>query len=143
MAATLAAAMMMLASLARWGLVFAGRATDDDRGERANPLVLLLTVVLAPLAATLIQTAISRAGIRGRRRRGEAGRHASHGLVAALRTIESARLARPLPANSATAHLFIINPLTPGGMMALFSTHPPTAQRIARLLGEGPRAART
>ena len=133
-AAMLAAAIMTLASIGRWGLMFGGGASDDERGERRNALVLLLTALLAPLAATLIQAAISRSREFAA---DEGGAHlvgSPQGLVAALRTIEAAKETQVLPANPATAHLFIVNPLTPEGMMALFRTHPPTAERIARLL---------
>jgi heat shock protein HtpX len=135
-AATLAAAIMTLASIARWGLIFSGRGSDDDRGERSNPFVLLLTVILAPFAAALIQAAISRSREFAADEGGAKLAGTPRGLVAALRTIDAASRVRRLQANPATAHLFIINPLTPEGVMALFSTHPPTAERIARLVGE-------
>jgi heat shock protein HtpX len=134
-AATLAGAIMVLASIARWGFIFGGRASDDDREGRSNPLVLLLTALLAPVAAALIQAAISRSREFAADEGGAKLAGSPRGLAAALETIERANRVAPLPANPATVCLFIINPLTPGGLAALFSTHPPTPERIARLLG--------
>jgi heat shock protein HtpX len=138
-AATLAAAIMMLASIARWGLIFGGRLGEDDGGEGGNPIVLILGMILAPLAAALIQAAISRSREFAADQGGAQLVGSPDGLVAALRTIEAANRERPLPANPATAHLFIINPLSAQGLTALFSTHPPTRERIARLLHQGAR----
>jgi heat shock protein HtpX len=125
---------MMLASLARWGLVFgeAGGRDEDRRGR--NPLVLLATAIVAPLAAAIIQAAISRSREYAADQGGAEIAGSPTGLAQALQKIEAVARAAPLPANPATAHLFIINPLSTQGMMLLFSTHPPTADRIARLL---------
>jgi heat shock protein HtpX len=129
-AATIAAAIMMIS---RFAMFFGGgRRNDRDGG---NPVALLATMILAPIAAMLIQAAISRS----REYDADAGGAliAGHpqGLVSALRKIESASRAVPLDANPATAHMFIIKPASIGGMLSLFSTHPPTEQRIAALLG--------
>jgi heat shock protein HtpX len=128
-AATLAAAIMMVA---RFAMFFGGGRSDDREGQ--NPIALILTIVLAPVAAMLIQAAISRS----REYDADAGGAsiAGHpmGLVSALRKIEVASKAVPLEANPATAHMFIIKPFSAGGLLSLFSTHPPTEQRIKALL---------
>ena len=133
-AATVAATIMMLANMARFAAMFGGFGGRDDRGG-ANPLALLATIIVAPLAAALIQSAISRS------REFAADQGAAqivgnpYGLADALRKIEAASRRVPLQANPATAHMFIVKPFSARGMMALFSTHPPTEQRIQALLG--------
>lgn len=130
-AATIGAAIMMLARMAQFAAFFGGGRDDDDRG---NPLGLLLTVILAPLAAMLIQAAISRS----REFAADAGAAElvgnPYGLVDALKTIEQVSQRVPLDANPATAHMFIVKPFTVSGLLSLFSTHPPTEQRIRALL---------
>ena len=133
-AATAAATIMMVASMARWAFIFGGiGGRDDERGD-SNPLAMLAMAILAPLAATMIQMAISRS------REFAADRGAAqivgspYGLADALRKIDAAARRVPLDANPATAHMFIMKPFAGRGMAALFSTHPPTEQRIARLL---------
>ena len=128
-AATIAAAIMMAARFA----MFFGGGRDDREG--ANPATLLLMMILGPLAAGLIQAAISRSREFAADAGGAAIAGSPHGLVSALRKIESVARRTPLEANPATAHMFIIKPFSAGGMMALFSTHPPTEQRVAALLG--------
>jgi heat shock protein HtpX len=128
-AATLAAAIMMISRLA----MFWGSGRDDDRGG-ANPVAMLATIILAPLAAMLIQAAISRSREYDADAGGAALVGSPHGLVSALRKIEAAAKRVPLEANPATAHLFIVKPFTVQGLLGLFSTHPPTDQRIAALL---------
>lgn len=129
-AATIAAAIMLLARMA----FFFGGSRDDDRGG-GNALVILLTAILAPIAAMLIQAAISRS----REFAADAGGAEISGqpaaLASALQKIEAVARQRPLPANPATAHLFIIKPFSGRAVLNLFSTHPPTEQRVARLLG--------
>jgi heat shock protein HtpX len=141
-AATIAAAIMMLASLARWGLVLGGAGRREDRrGE--NVLVLLATAIFAPFAAALIQAAISRSREFAADEGGARIAGSPNGLARALQRIDVTAHAVPLAANPATAHLFIVNPLSARGLTALFSTHPPTELRIARLLrGAEPEAAR-
>jgi len=128
-AATLAAAVMMIARMA----MFFGGGRRDDR-DGGNPIALLATMILAPVAAMLIQMAISRS----REFDADAGGAAivgnPYGLARALEKIDAASKQVPLLANPATAHLFIIKPLSIGGLASLFSTHPPTAQRIQALL---------
>jgi heat shock protein HtpX len=128
-AATLAAAVMMTS---RFAMFFGGGRSDR---ERQNPIVLLATIILAPIAAMLIQTAISRSREFDADAGGAAIVGTPLGLVSALRKLEVASKAVPLDANPATAHMFIITPQSISrGMMSLFSTHPPTDRRIQALL---------
>jgi heat shock protein HtpX len=131
-AATIAAALMMFVRMAAWGGMMGGR---DSRGGGGNPIVLLGMVILAPLAAMLIQAAISRSREFAADAGGAAITGNPYGLADALRKIEAAARRVPLDANPATAHMFIIKPFSGAGLMALFSTHPPTERRIAALLG--------
>ena len=128
-AATIAAAIMMISRFA----MFFGGSRDDDRG-RSNPIALLATMILAPLAAMMIQAAISRSREYDADAGGSAIAGSPRGLVSALRKIEAASRAVPLDANPATAHMFIIKPFSGAGLMGLFSTHPPTEARIQALL---------
>jgi heat shock protein HtpX len=127
-AATIAAAIM---SLARFAMFFGGR--DDEEG--GNPLAGLLMLLLAPVAAMLIQAAISRSREFAADAGGAAITGNPYGLANALRKIEAVARRVPLDANPATAHMFIIKPFSAGAFLSLFSTHPPTDQRIAALLG--------
>jgi heat shock protein HtpX len=128
-AATLAAAIMMAARFA----MFFGGGRDSDR-QGSNPIALLATIILAPLAAMLIQAAISRSREFDADAGGAAMAGGPNGLVSALKKIETASRAIPLDANPATAHMFIIKPFSGSGLMGLFSTHPPTEKRIQALL---------
>jgi len=128
-AATMAAAIMMVS---RFALFFGGGRSDDREGQ--NPVALIAMMVLAPLAALLIQSAISRSREFAADAGGAAIAGNPMGLVSALRKIESAVRAVPMDANPATAHMFIIKPFSAGGLGALFSTHPPTEQRVAALM---------
>jgi heat shock protein HtpX len=127
-AATLAAAIMMVA---RFAMFFGGGRRDDREG---SPVAAFATVLLAPIAAALIQAAISRS----REYDADAGGASlvgdPTGLVSALRKIDSAARVVPLDANPATAHLFIMKPFSLGGIGSLFSTHPPTEARIEALM---------
>jgi heat shock protein HtpX len=131
-AATLAGAITYLAHMAQWGAMFGGgRHSDDERG--GNPIAMIVLAVLAPIAAMLVQMAVSRsrefqADATGAR---YAGR--TWGLSKALEKMEMAAHQVPMHADPATAHLFIVNPLTGSSLMKLFSTHPPMEERIARL----------
>src|SRR5499425_2780593 len=129
-AATLAGAITYLAHMAQWAAFFGGRSRDDEEGG-SNPIVMLLFAVLAPIAAMLVQLAVSRsrefqADASGARLAGR-----SYGLAKALEKIEVAAHVEPMQATPATAHLFIVNPLSAAGIARLFSTHPPTEERIA------------
>jgi heat shock protein HtpX len=131
--ATIAGAVSMLASLAQWGLIFSGgRSSNDD--ERGHPLAGILGIILAPIAAMLIQLAISRSR---EFLADETGARLSRdplALASALRRIETRSQQVPLSAGSpATAHLFIINPFSGGGLTRLFATHPSTEERVRRL----------
>lgn len=138
-AATLASAIMFMANMARWAAIFGGvqRDRDDDRG--AGTIELLIMAVVAPIAATLIQFAISRsreylADASGAKVCGN-----PEPLANALRKIHSAAVGLPLEAGGpATAHMYIVNPFSGAALLNLFSTHPPVEQRIARLLQIGP-----
>jgi heat shock protein HtpX len=128
-AATIAAAIMMISRFA----LFFGGSRDDTRGG-SNPIVLLATIILAPIAAMMIQAAISRSREYDADAGGSVIAGSPQGLVSALRKIEAASRAVPLDANPATAHLFIVKPFSAAGLMGLFSTHPPTEARIQALL---------
>ena len=133
-AATLAAAIMMIAHMARWAAFFGGGRSDDREGS--NPIALLAMIILAPLAAVLIQSAISRSREYDADAGGAQIAGTPYGLVDALKKLEVASKQIPLDANPATAHMFIIKPFNVSGMMSLFSTHPPTEARIRALLGQ-------
>jgi heat shock protein HtpX len=127
-AATIAAAIMMVSRFA----MFFGGGRDDDR--RGNPIALLATVILAPIAAMLIQMAISRSREYDADAGGAALAGSPSGLVSALQKLDAASKMVPLDANPATAHLFIIKPFSLSGLAGLFSSHPPTKDRIDALL---------
>jgi heat shock protein HtpX len=132
-AATIAAAIMMVARMAQFASMFGGYGGRDERGG-TNPITLIATIIFAPLAAMLIQMAISRS----REFAADAGGAAivgnPYGLADALRKIDAISKQVPLDANPATAHMFIVQPFTGGGIMSMFSSHPPTEARIAALL---------
>jgi heat shock protein HtpX len=137
-AAAIAGAISMLANWARWGLMFGGGRSDNRRqGNAAAQLVALLVIaILAPLAAMLIQLAISRTREYGADETGARLTGNPYGLAGALQKLDAAAHAYPLPnVNPATAHLFIVNPLTGGAIARLFSTHPPIEERVRRLRG--------
>ena len=128
-AATIAAAIMMVSRFA----MFFGAGRDDDR-RGGNPIALLATVILAPIAAMLIQMAISRSREYDADAGGAALVGTPNGLVSALQKLDAASKMVPLDANPATAHLFIIKPFSVSGLAGLFSSHPPTKDRIDALL---------
>ena len=132
-AATFAGAISMIGNMLQWGAMLGAGRRDDEEGG-SSLIGSLAMAIIAPIAAMLIQMAVSRsreyladesgAGICGR----------PLALAGALRKLHNASQAIPmLDARPATAHMFIVNPLTGGGMMSLFSTHPPMEERIARL----------
>jgi heat shock protein HtpX len=130
-AATIAGAISMLANMAQWAMIFGGGRSDDREG--GNPIAGLVMIIVAPIAALLIQMAISRS------REFEADRGGAEiagdpmSLANALRKLEAKKEEIPMEASPATAHMFIVNPLSGGGLKSLFSTHPPMEERIARL----------
>lgn len=131
-AATLAGAIMMLANMARWGaFLYGGR----DENGRNNIISLLVLAVLAPLAAMLIQMAISRS----REYKADEGAARMtgnpNGLASALRKLGEVSKRRPMVASNNTAHLFIVQPFSGQAFLSLFSTHPPIEERVKRLTG--------
>ncbi len=128
-AATLAATIMMVS---RFALFFGGGRSDDREG--ANPIAMLATIILAPLAAMLIQMAISRSREFDADAGGAGMVGSPTGLISALKKIEAASQRIPLDANPATAHMFIIKPFSASGVLGLFSSHPPTEDRVRALL---------
>lgn len=133
-AATLAGAIMMIANMARWAAIFGGsRGDGDDRGM--GGIGMLIMSILAPFGAMIIQMAISRS--REYLADSTGARFAGHpeGLANALEKLGSYSQRIPMQASPATAHMFIVNPLSGRSMMRLFSTHPPLEERIARLRG--------
>ena len=133
-AATMAGAISMLASMARWGAMFGGfgRSNDEEGGGGGNILVVLFVSIFASIAAMLMQLAISRSR---EYLADQGGAHLSNplSLAKALEKLEVASQRIPMDANPSTAHMFIVNPLRGGGVLSLFSTHPPIEERIARL----------
>jgi len=127
--ATIAGAISMLANMAQFAAMFGGR--DRERG--GNPMVMIAMAIIAPIAAMLVQMAVSRS------REYQADDYGARicgkplALANALKKLHMGVAAIPMHANSATAHMFIVSPLTGGGLMSLFSTHPPMEERVARL----------
>ncbi len=133
-AATLAAAVMVIANMARWAAFFGGGQRDDRGG--ANPIALLATVILAPIAATLIQLAVSRSREFQADASGAEMTHNPYGLANALQKLEDSSRRIPMQtAGPASSHLFIVKPFTGGALTTLFNTHPPIRERIRRLTG--------
>ncbi len=137
-AAAIAGAINYLAQMAQWAMIFGGRSSDDERG--GNPVAALVMMIAGPIAALLVQMAISRsreygadaaaAGITGNPRY----------LAGALKKLHVASQRIPMDANPVTSHMFIVNPLSGGGLLRLFSTHPPIEERIGRLESMRPGA---
>jgi heat shock protein HtpX len=131
-AAMIAGAISMIANMAQWAMIFGGGRRDDDEG-RGGIIGLIAMVIIAPIAAALIQMAISRS----REYEADASGARICGnplwLANALRKLHMGTQRVPLDANPATAHMFIVSPLRGGGVVNLFSTHPPIEDRIARL----------
>jgi heat shock protein HtpX len=130
-AATIAGAITMLAHVAQWAMIFGGMGGRDGRDR--NPLGELALIILAPLAATLIQLAISRSREYAADDTGARIIGNPEALASALEKLEMASSVRPLPVNPAVAHMFIVNPLKGVNFGGLFSTHPPLQERIRRL----------
>lgn len=134
-AATLAGAIMMIANMAKWSAIFGGFRGNEEEGGSGGTIGLIFMAIVAPIAAMLIQMAISRSReyladstavqITGN----------SEGLAGALEKLGSFSGRIPMRASPATAHMFINNPLSGAGLMNLFSTHPPIEERVARLRG--------
>lgn len=132
-AATMAGAVMIISDMARWAAIFGGRSGDDEEGGGGGGLGLILMAIVAPIAAMLIQMAVSRsreyladatgAGFLGR----------PEFLASALTKLGHASQRLPMEVSPATAHMYIVNPLSGGSLINLFSTHPPLEERVARL----------
>ena len=132
-AATMAGAISMIGSIVRWGAIFGGMRGDDEGG---NPIALIAMAIVAPIAAMIIQMAISRANEFQADRTGAEIAGNPRGLSSALLKLERAAHQIPMQVNPAAAQLAIVNPLSAvrgGGFMKLFSTHPPTQERVERL----------
>ena len=134
-AATMAGAIMMIANMAKWSAIFGGFRGNDEEGGGGGIIGLIAMAIIAPVAAMLIQMAISRsreylADATAARITGN-----SEGLASALEKLEAYSRRIPMQAAPATAHMFIANPLSGKSMMSWFSTHPPIEERIARLRG--------
>jgi heat shock protein HtpX len=130
-AATIAGAVMMIAMMIRWGAIFGYGGRGG--GGRSNIFALIAVAILAPIAATLIQLAVSRTREYGADSTGARLVGNPLALASALRKLAAANERMPMDAGPATAHLFIVNPLSAQGISRLFSTHPPIEERIQRL----------
>jgi heat shock protein HtpX len=130
-AATIAGAISYIAQMAQWAMIFGGRSSEE--GEHGNPIASLVMMIVGPIAAMLVQMAISRSREYG----ADAGGANISGnplyLANALKKLQMASQRIPMDANPATSHMFIVNPLSGGGILKLFSTHPPIEERIERL----------
>ncbi len=137
-AATIAGIIMWIATMARFAMIFGGGSRDREEGS-GGALGGLITIIVAPIAAMLIQMWISRT------REYEADHSGAeivgnpYGLASALRKLDDYSKRIPMEASPSTAHMFIVHPFSGGGLMTLFSTHPPIPKRIERLMGEARR----
>jgi heat shock protein HtpX len=135
MVATVAGAITMIAWMLQWTLIFGG-GRRDSRNNPLGMIALLATIILAPLAATLIRLAISRSREYEADASGARMVHDPEALASALEKLHMGVQRRPMPENGvtqATAHMYIVNPLRAEGLATLFSTHPPVEERVARL----------
>ena len=132
-AATLAGAIVMMAHMAQWAAIFGGASRDSDDEGGGGVVSLIFMAILAPIAATIIQMAISRSREYIADKSGANISKKPYGLAGALEKLSRASQAVPMDANPSTAHMFIVNPLTGKSLMNLFSTHPPIEERVARL----------
>ncbi|CAG0906417.1 unnamed protein product [Cyprideis torosa] len=129
-AATMAGAISSLASMAQWAMIFGGHSNDEENGGFLGSLAMM---ILAPLAAALIQMAISRSREFQADATGAAICRNPKSLARALRQLEGWNRQRPMKVNPATAQMYIVNPLLPNQISRLFSTHPPIEERVKRL----------
>ena len=141
-AATMAGAIMVLASIARWSAIFGGAGSNDEEGGGTGFIGLIVMSIIAPMAAMVIQMAISRSREYLADATGASFVGNPEGLARALEKLGTYSKKLPLNANPSTAHMFIVNPLSGKSLMSLFSTHPPLEERIARLRGSRPSAGR-
>jgi heat shock protein HtpX len=129
----MAGAISMLANIAQWGLIFGGMRGDDDEGGAGGFVGSLLVMIIAPIAAMIIQMAVSRsreylADETGARMAGQTA-----GLSNALLKLERGARQLPMEVSPAVSHMYIVQPLSGSSLNNLFSTHPPIADRVARL----------
>jgi heat shock protein HtpX len=138
-AATMAGAVMMLANMAKWSAIFGGFRGNDDENGGGNMIAVIVTAIIAPIAAMVIQMAISRS--REYLADATAARITGNpeGLAGALEKLGAYSGRIPMQAEAATAHMFITNPLSGRSLASLFSTHPPIEERVARLRNTRPR----
>ncbi|MDI6800620.1 MAG: zinc metalloprotease HtpX [Thermodesulfovibrionales bacterium] len=129
-AATIAGAISYLAQMAQWAMIFGGRHDDEEGG---NPIAAIVMMIVGPIAAMLVQMAISRSREYGADNGGAKIAGNPMHLAGALKKLHMASQRIHMDANPATSHMFIVNPLTGGGILKLFSTHPPIEERVARL----------
>ena len=130
--ATIAGAISMLAQMAQWSMIFGGGSRRDD--DDGSPIVAIVMMIVAPIAAMMVQMAISRTREFEADKGGATIAGSPSGLANALLKLEKGSQIIPMhDAKPATAHMFIVNPLTGGGLMKLFSTHPPIEERVQRL----------
>lgn len=134
-AATIAGAISYVAQMAQWAMIFGGRG--DNEREGGNPIAALVMMIVGPIAAMMVQMAISRSREYGADSGGAKIAGNPLHLANALRKLHGASQKIPMDANPATSHMFIVNPLSAGGIARLFSTHPPMEERIARLQAMG------
>ncbi|MCF6187496.1 MAG: zinc metalloprotease HtpX [Desulfobulbaceae bacterium] len=132
-AAVMAGAISYLATMAQWAMIFGGGRGNDEEGG-SNPLVMLAMMIVAPLAATVIQMAISRSREYIADRTGAEICGHPKALASALQKLSNYNKQRPMQVNPASAQMYIVNPLKGSSMANLFSTHPPMEERIRRLL---------
>jgi heat shock protein HtpX len=129
-AATIAGAISFLAQMAQWAMIFGGRGDDDEGG---SPVAAIVMMIVGPIAAMIIQLAISRSREYAADEGGARIAGNPHHLANALRKLSLASQKIPMDASPSTSHIFIVNPLSGGGILKLFSTHPPIEERISRL----------
>jgi heat shock protein HtpX len=133
-AATLAGAISMIANMLHWGAMFGGFGGGGNDRRGSNPIAMIATIIFAPLAAMLIQMAVSRSREYEADHTGAELAGSPYGLARALEKLGQANKRIPMNATPATSHLFIVAPLTGRSLANLFSTHPPLEERIRRLL---------
>jgi len=134
-AATIAGAISYLAQMAQWAMIFGGHRGDDEEG--GSPIAAFVMMIVGPIAAMIVQMAISRSREYAADKGGAEIAGNPRYLAGALRKLHMASQKIHMDANPSTSHMFIVNPLSGGGILKLFSTHPPIEERIARLESMG------